>query len=171
MTGARSGGGLAAETQMGPLINARRLEAVETLVADAQQVGAKLLAGGARLSDAGFLHPLTVMGEVPETARAMQEEPFGPLALLTRVADVDETIARANAVPYGLAAYAFTPSLHDIHALSERLEVSNIAVNHLSSSEPELPFGGVKDSGMGREGGVEGLLAHTVAKSVSVRLA
>lgn len=166
----RVGSGQDAATTMGPLINARRVEAVEKLVDDAVDTGARLLTGGHRLGGRGFGYPLTIMGEVPDHARAMQEEPFGPLALLTRVSGVDEAITRANSVPYGLAGYGFTESARDIAALTERLEVGVLAINHLVISVPEAPYGGIKDSGYGREGGTEGLGCYTVSKNVLTRL-
>ncbi|MEJ1968414.1 MAG: aldehyde dehydrogenase family protein [Rhizomicrobium sp.] len=164
------GNGLDPETEMGPLINRRRLEAVETLVDDAKAAGARLLTGGSRIGNRGFVYPLTVLKDIPETARIMREEPFGPVALLNRVASVEEAVERANKVSYGLAGYAFTRSAHDIKVLTDKLEVGNLAINHLASSTPDVPFGGVKDSGYGREGGVEGLLGYTVVKTVSTLL-
>lgn len=162
----RVGRGTDEDTQMGPLINARRLAAVEDLVADARSAGAQLLAGGERIGNRGFAYPLTILSDVPDTALAMREEPFGPVALLNRVSDVDEAIDKANALPYGLSGYAFTQSARDIHYLTEKLEVGNLAVNHYASSDVDTPFGGVKDSGIGREGGVEGPLNFTVVKTV-----
>ncbi|MBO9603746.1 MAG: NAD-dependent succinate-semialdehyde dehydrogenase [Novosphingobium sp.] len=163
----RLGSGLDEATEMGPLINRRRLDSISGLVAEAQIVGAKLLAGGAQVDRPGNFYPLTVLADVPDDARIMREEPFGPVALLVRVRDVDEAIERANSVSYGLAGYAFTNSARDMQRLSTRLEVGNLAINHLMASDADLPFGGVKDSGLGREGGAEGPLNHTVVKTVS----
>jgi len=164
------GNGLNDDTEMGPLINSRRVSAVEALIADAKATGAHILAGGERIGDRGFSFPLTVLGNVSDTARAMREEPFGPMALLSRVSGVEEAIEKANSVRFGLAGYAFTRSALDIKILSQQLEVGNLAINHFSSSEPDVPFGGIKDSGIGREGGIEGPLAHTVAKTVMTLL-
>ena len=164
------GNGLKDDTEMGPLINSRRVSAVEALIADAKAGGAHVLAGGERIGDCGFGFPLTILDNVSDTARAMREEPFGPMALLSRVSGVEEAIEKANSVRFGLAGYAFTRSALDIKILSQRLEVGNLAINHFSSSEPDLPFGGIKDSGIGREGGVEGPLAHTVVKTVMTLL-
>ena len=161
------GDGLAADTQMGPVANDRRLAAMETLIADAKSKGARVVAGGSRIGNRGYFHELTVLADVPDDARAMNEEPFGPLALLSPVKTVDEAIEKANSLPYGLAAYAFTRSARNVDQLAERVEVGNLSINHLTASFAETPFGGVKDSGYGREGGTEGLECYTVAKNVS----
>lgn len=163
----RLGSGLDEETDMGPLINRRRLDTVAELVDEAKAAGAEVLAGGRRADRDGNFYPLTVLADVPDDARIMREEPFGPVALLVRVSGVDEAIERANAVDYGLAGYAFTNSARDMHRLTNGLEVGNLAINHLAASDADLPFGGVKDSGLGREGGAEGPLNHTVVKTVS----
>ena len=119
------------------------------------------------------IFPVTVLADVPDDARAMREEPFGPLALLSRVRNVDEAIEKANSVPYGLAAYAFTNSARNVDRLAEGVEVGNLSINHFVASSAETPFGGVKDSGFGREGctewaamlycGEERLTSHCVA--------
>lgn len=166
-TGVRLGSGLDETTDMGPLINQRRLESIAELVGDARAAGAELLAGGKQADRPGNFYPVTVLAQVPDDARIMREEPFGPVALLVRVKDVDEAIERANSVAYGLAGYAFTNSARDMQRLSNRLEVGNLAINHLMASDADLPFGGVKDSGLGREGGAEGPLNHTIVKTVS----
>jgi succinate-semialdehyde dehydrogenase/glutarate-semialdehyde dehydrogenase len=152
---------------MGPLANPRRLEAMETLVADAKARGARVVAGGSRIGNQGYFFPLTVLADVPEDARAMREEPFGPLALINPVRSLDEAIEKSNALPYGLAAYAFTRSSENADRLADGVEVGNLSINHLVSSVAETPFGGVKDSGYGREGGIEGLQCYTVTKNVS----
>jgi succinate-semialdehyde dehydrogenase/glutarate-semialdehyde dehydrogenase len=161
------GNGLDPDNQMGPLANERRLAAMESFVADARAKGARITTGGSRIGNLGYYFPLTVIADVPDNARAMQEEPFGPLALLTPVRSVEEAIEKANSVPYGLAGYAFTNSAGNVEALSQGLEVGNLSVNHFVASSAETPFGGVKDSGFGREGGVEGLQCYTVVKNVS----
>ncbi len=161
------GNGLDPAVQIGPLANRRRVEAIETFVADAESKGARVLCGGKRVGNRGYFFPLTVLADVPDEARAMREEAFGPLALLNRVRNVDEAIRRANALPYGLAGYAFTGSTRNVERLSSELEVGNLSINHFTASLPETPFGGVKDSGYGREGGTEGLTCYTVAKNVS----
>jgi succinate-semialdehyde dehydrogenase/glutarate-semialdehyde dehydrogenase len=161
------GNGLDPANQMGPLANERRIAAMEMFVADATAKGARVAAGGSRIGNRGYYFPLTVLADVPDDARAMHEEPFGPLALLSRVRSLDEAIEKANSVPYGLAGYAFTNSARNADRLADGVEVGNLSINHLVASSAETPFGGVKDSGIGREGGVEGLLCYTVVKNVS----
>lgn len=161
------GNGLDRSNQMGPLANARRIDAMETLVADARTRGARVLAGGHRLGNSGYFYPLTVLADVPDDARAMNEEPFGPLALVNPVKTLDEAIEKANSLPYGLAAYAFTRSARNADALADGIEAGNLSINHFVASVAETPFGGVKESGYGREGGTEGLQCYTVVKNVS----
>ncbi len=161
------GDGLDESNQMGPLANHRRIEAMEALVADAKDKGAKVMAGGSRIGNRGYYFPLTVLAEVPDAARVMSEEPFGPLAIINPVKSLDEAIEKANSLPYGLAAYAFTNSARNVEALAERVEAGNLSINHLTASIAETPFGGVKESGYGREGGTEGLECYTVVKNVS----
>jgi succinate-semialdehyde dehydrogenase/glutarate-semialdehyde dehydrogenase len=161
------GNGMDPSTQMGPLANARRIDAMESLIADAKAKGARVLAGGSRLGNRGYFFPLTVLADVPDDARAMNEEPFGPLALVNPIKTLDEAIEKANALPYGLAAYAFTQSAYNADVLAERVEAGNLSINHFVASVAETPFGGVKESGYGREGGTEGLRCYTVVKNVS----
>jgi succinate-semialdehyde dehydrogenase / glutarate-semialdehyde dehydrogenase len=161
------GDGLDPQTQMGPVANDRRMAAMASLIADARAKGARVVAGGNRIGNRGYFHELTVLADVPDEARAMHEEPFGPLALLSPVKTLDEAIDKANSLPYGLAAYAFTRSARNVDQLAERVEVGNLSINHLTASFAETPFGGVKDSGYGREGGTEGLECYTIAKNVS----
>lgn len=164
------GNGLDPETEIGPLANGRRLEAIEALVTDAKAKGARVMAGGSRVGNRGYLYPLTVLAEVPDDARAMNEEPFGPLALINPVRNLDEALEKANSLPFGLAGYAFTHSAAYADRLAEELEVGNLSINHLVASSPETPFGGVKESGYGREGGTEGLEGYSVVKNVSHRI-
>jgi len=161
------GNGLDPANQMGPLANERRLAAMEALVADAREKGARVTTGGSRIGNLGYYFPLTVLADVPDDARAMREEPFGPLALLSPVESIDEAIEKANSVPYGLAGYAFTNSATTAERLAQGVEVGNLSINHFVASSAETPFGGVKDSGIGREGGTEGLQCYTVVKNVS----
>jgi succinate-semialdehyde dehydrogenase/glutarate-semialdehyde dehydrogenase len=161
------GDGMDPTNQMGPVANDRRLAAMDALIADAKSKGARVVAGGSRIGNRGYFHELTVLADVPDDARAMNEEPFGPLALLSPVKTVDEAIEKANSLPYGLAAYAFTKSARNVDQLAERVEVGNLSINHLTASFAQTPFGGVKDSGYGREGGTEGLDCYTIAKNVS----
>jgi succinate-semialdehyde dehydrogenase / glutarate-semialdehyde dehydrogenase len=161
------GNGLDPTSQMGPLANARRIDAMETLVADAKSKGGRVLAGGHRIGNRGYYFPLTVIADLPDDARAMNEEPFGPLALVNPVKTLDEAIEKANSLPFGLAAYAFTRSAHNADRLADGVEAGNLSINHFVASVAETPFGGVKDSGYGREGGTEGLQCYTVVKNVS----
>ena len=161
------GNGLDPSTQMGPVANARRIAAMERLVSDAKKRGAKVLSGGSRIEGRGYHYPLTVIADVQDDALAMHEEPFGPLALLSPFRHLDEAIEKANSLPYGLAGYAFTNSSSYAYRLSEEIDVGNLSINHFVASIAETPFGGVKESGYGREGGVEGLECYTVVKNVS----
>ena len=167
----RVGDGMDPAMQMGPLANERRLAAMEHLVADAVSRGARVLSGGSRIGNRGHYFPPTVLADVPDDAIAMQQEPFGPLALVARVGSLDEAIGRANSLPFGLAAYAFTRSAETAAILADRVECGNLSINHFVASVAETPFGGVKDSGYGREGGTEGLACYTVAKNVSHKTA
>lgn len=167
----KTGNGLDDGIEMGPVANARRIEALESLVGDAVSKGAKLLAGGERSRGRGYFYPPTVLAEVPEEARVMHEEPFGPLAVINPVASLDEAIAKANGVPFGLAAYAFTDSAANVDQITDELEAGNVSINTLEASVAATPFGGVKESGFGREGGAEGLHHYTVIKNVSHRMA
>jgi len=163
----KPGNGLDPATRMGPLANLRRIAAMEAFTADAKAKGARLLSGGSRAAGRGYFFPLTVLADVPDDARAMQEEPFGPLALLSPFHSLEEAIEKANSLPYGLAGYAFTNSARNANRLAEELEVGNLSINHFVASIAETPFGGVKESGYGREGGIEGLECYTVVKNVS----
>ncbi|PWJ16969.1 NAD-dependent succinate-semialdehyde dehydrogenase [Jannaschia seohaensis] len=153
--------------EMGPLANERRLPALLDLIEDACAKGGELITGGSRIGNRGhFLQP-TVLANVPDDARVMQEEPFGPLAVVNPVASVDEAIARANATPYGLAAYAFTNRADYVDRITRGVEAGNLSFNTLEASLPETPFGGVRASGTGREGGTEGLENYMIVKTVS----
>jgi succinate-semialdehyde dehydrogenase/glutarate-semialdehyde dehydrogenase len=163
------GQGTRDDVVMGPLASSRRREAVESLVADAIQVGGRLLTGGLRTEGAGYFYPLTVLADVPAMARVLHEEPFGPIAILIPFDSLSDAIAQANAVNYGLAAYAFTSCADTIAMLSDNVACGNLAINHFGASSAETPMGGVKDSGLGREGGSEGLEGYTVAKTVIYR--
>jgi succinate-semialdehyde dehydrogenase / glutarate-semialdehyde dehydrogenase len=142
------GNGLDQSTQMGPLANARRIDAMETLVADAKAKGARVLAGGHRLGNRGYFFPLTVLADLPDDARAMNEEPFGPLALVNPVKTLDEAIEKANSLPYGLAGYAFTRSAANADRLADGIEVGNLSINHFVASVAETPFGGARIAAM-----------------------
>jgi succinate-semialdehyde dehydrogenase/glutarate-semialdehyde dehydrogenase len=161
------GDGLADGTTMGPLANARRVAAMEGFVADAVGKGAKLRTGGARAGNKGYFFQPTVLTDIPADARVMHEEPFGPLALMLPFATFDEAIAESNRLPYGLAAYAFTRSNATATALGAEIESGMVGINHHGLALTETPFGGVKDSGYGSEGGAEGLEPYMVTKFVS----
>lgn len=165
----RVGAGLDASSQMGPLANPRRVGAMEALIADAEQRGARLLAGGARTGDkaANFFEP-TVIADVPYDARAMTEEPFGPIALLHPFDTEEQAIAEANRLPYGLGAYAFTENGRRQNRLADAIETGMIGINGVQLSQGDSPFGGVKDSGFGSEDGPEGVQAHLVTKTVHI---
>jgi succinate-semialdehyde dehydrogenase/glutarate-semialdehyde dehydrogenase len=165
------GNGLDANTQMGPVANHRRIEALEALAADARARGARVLAGGERLGNRGYFFPPTVLAELPDDARAMREEPFGPMAIINPVRCIDEAIEKANSLPFGLAAYAFTHSAARAEHLAQSIEAGNVSINTLEASVAEVPFGGVKDSGYGREGGAEGLSHYVTVKTVSHQMA
>ena len=167
----RVGDGLDPETEMGPVANDRRLEALLGMAADARAKGARVLTGGERLGNRGYFFPVTVLAETPDDTRALSEEPFGPLALINPVRSLDEAIARANSLPFGLAAYAFTHSAANVDRLTDEIECGNLSINTLEASVAETPFGGVKQSGYGREGGAEGLHHYMIAKTVSHRMA
>jgi succinate-semialdehyde dehydrogenase/glutarate-semialdehyde dehydrogenase len=140
---------------------------MEAMVADARAKGARVLAGGTRIGNRGYYFPLTVLADVPDDARAMYDEPFGPLAVIAPVKSLDLAIEKANSLPYALAAYAFTRSAKNADQLADGVEAGNLSINNLVASIAETPFGGVKDSGYGREGGSEGLTHYTVVKNVS----
>ena len=149
------GDGLLPETKMGPLAQARRVGAVAAFVDDARERGATVLTGGAPIPGVGNFFSPTVIADLPEDARLMTEEPFGPVLGIARFKTIDEVLARANSLPYGLAAYAFTGSNRNAHALSTGLEAGMVTINHLGLALAETPFGGIKDSGIGSEGGTE----------------
>jgi succinate-semialdehyde dehydrogenase/glutarate-semialdehyde dehydrogenase len=161
------GNSLDESKRMGPLAHARRLSAVEEFVRDAETHGAKLRAGGRRLNEPGFFFAPTVLSDVPNTARIMSEEPFGPIAIINPFSDVDRVFAEANRLPYGLAAFGFSKSARITTMLGDRLEAGMVGVNTFQISVPESPFGGVKESGHGSEEGIEGLEACLVTKFVS----
>jgi len=162
------GNGLAEGTTLGPLANARRLTAVGKVVSDARQRGAKVLFGGDRVGETGNFFAPTVLNDVPLDADVFNNEPFGPVAALRAFDTLDEAIAESNRLPYGLAGYAFTRSIRNAHLLAQRLELGMLWINQPATPSAEMPFGGVKDSGYGSEGGPEALEAYLVTKSVSI---
>ncbi len=162
------GDGMDSASTMGPLANPRRVEAMERFVADAEQRGAEILTGGKSGSNQGFFYQPTVIRNAPDNSLLMTEEPFGPLAPITPFSAFDEALTKANSLPFGLASYIFTASTETALAASDGLEAGMVAVNSLGLGLVETPFGGVKDSGYGQEGGTEGLEAFTVKKFVSL---
>lgn len=164
------GNGLAEETGMGPLANPRRVEALDALVADAQNHGARLVTGGRRRGNVGNFFEPTVLAEVPAAARIMNEEPFGPVAIVNPVPSLDAAISESNRLPYGLASYAFTGSGATARRLVAEIEAGMVSVNHYGLGLPETPFGGVRDSGYGSEGGAEGITPYQTTKFSTVRL-
>jgi len=165
------GDGLDAATKMGPMANPRRISAMDMFVSDARSHGGKVGAGGtATKVDGranGFFFSPTVLSDVPETARIMNEEPFGPVAIINPFSDFDSVIKAANRLPYGLAAYAFTKSARRVNLLGEQLEAGMIGINSYQIAVPESPFGGIKESGHGSEEGIEGLDACLVTKFIT----
>ena len=167
----RVGDGADPETTMGPMANARRIEMMESLVADAVDRGARLETGGKRIGNSGYFFEPTVLSGMTPDMRAMNEEPFGPVALVSRVSTLDEAITEANRLDYGLAAYAFTGSAQSMSLLRARIEAGMLSINHQGLALPELPFGGVKESGYGSEGGSEALEPYLVTRLVTQRAA
>lgn len=160
------GNGMDAATEMGPCANDRRIPALTALVDDARTKGAVVATGGARYGDKGYFFQPTVLLNVPHDAIIMREEPFGPIAVLNPVRSLDHAIEQANSVQYGLAGYAFTNRADYIDQMVDEVEVGNLSINTLEASMPETPFGGVKSSGYGREGGAEGLDNYMTVKNV-----
>lgn len=163
----RIGNGLQPDTQVGPLANPRQLAKMEALVADALAKGATLLAGGKRLQGQGFFFEPTVLADVPMTARVMHEEPFGPIAILMPFDEMSDGLQEANRLPYGLSAYAFTASARTAIDVADGLEAGMIGINQYRIVATELPFGGLKESGHGSEGGVEGIEHYLTHKFIS----
>ncbi len=160
------GNGLDAGSQMGPMANARRPEAIDRLIDDATARGAKLHTGGERIGNAGYFYAATVLSEIPLDALIMNEEPFGPVALLNRFSGEEAMIAEANRLPYGLAAYAWTESAARQKRLAREIETGMLGLNTTMIGGSDSPFGGVKWSGHGAEDGPEGLMACLVTKAV-----
>lgn len=161
------GDGLDESTQMGPLAHQRRVPAMSRFVQDALERGGKLALGGEPLSGVGSFFPPTVLTDLPDDAMLMTEEPFGPLAPVVPFSDTDEVIRRANSLPFGLSSYVFTNSLQTAHRAATGIESGMVNINHFGSALPETPFGGVKDSGIGSEGGLETFDGYLVTKFVT----
>ena len=161
------GNGLDEGINMGPLAHDRRLTAIEGFVADAVEKGAKILTGGKRKGNKGYFFEPTVMTDVSKDSRIMNEEPFGPLAPINSFSSIDEVVEEANRLNYGLAAYAYTNSAKTAQHLGAAIESGQVSINHHGLGLVDTPFGGVKDSGYGSEGGPEGLDAYMTTKLVS----
>ena len=162
------GNGLEEETTMGPMSNYRRIESMGNLVQDAVKCGAKLVTGGKRWGNVGFFWEPTVLVDVPDHSKIMQEEPFGPVAPIIPFDSLDEVIEKSNSLQYGLAAYVFTQSDNTRELLVNSLESGGIAFNSAAPVPSDLPYGGLKDSGYGYEGGIEGVEAYLHKKLVSL---
>jgi succinate-semialdehyde dehydrogenase/glutarate-semialdehyde dehydrogenase len=161
------GDGLAKDTTMGPTANPRRIDAMQTFIGDAVKHGAKVRAGGNRIGNKGNFFEPTVITDVPKDARVMNEEPFGPLAVITPFSTFDEVVSEANRLPYGLASYAYTRSAKTANAIAASVEAGMMSINHHGLALPEVPFGGVKDSGYGSEGGLEAIEGYLNTKFVT----
>ncbi|MGH8218492.1 MAG: NAD-dependent succinate-semialdehyde dehydrogenase [Steroidobacteraceae bacterium] len=160
------GDGLTEGSQMGPMANPRRPAAMEQFIGDARSQGARLLAGGERQGKEGFFWQPTVLADVPVPARIMNEEPFGPVAVITPFATFEDAVEQANRLPYGLAAYAFTESGKRAMLIGDAIEAGMVAINAVTVAAADAPFGGVKESGFGAEDGPEGLEACLVTKTI-----
>ena len=160
--------GLSEGTQMGPLANSRRIDAMSVFTEDAVKKGAKLLTGGQRLGTTGNFWQPTILADVPLEAKVFNDEPFGPMAAIRPFDTLEEAIREANRLPYGLAGYGFTKSLKNADLLARRLEVGMVWINMPAMPSAEMPFGGVKDSGYGSEGGPEALEAYLNARAIAI---
>ena len=163
--GVKTGNGLDADTKMGPLANVRRPAAIGALVEDARAKGAKVLAGGERGTNGFFFQP-TLLADVPDSADIMSNEPFGPVAVTAPFETFDDAIEKANRLPFGLAAFAFTENGRRANMLGDAIESGMVGINTFAISMADAPFGGVKESGFGSEGGSEGLDSYMVVKAV-----
>jgi succinate-semialdehyde dehydrogenase/glutarate-semialdehyde dehydrogenase len=155
-------------SQMGPMANSRRIDAMQRLVADAMAKGAKLRLGGRRMQRDGYFFEPTILTDVPADAAIMNEEPFGPVALINPFDEIESAIEEANRLPYGLAAYAFTGSAATAKIVSEKVESGMVSINHFGLGLPEAPFGGMKESGYGFEGGAEAIEAYLQTRFVTI---
>ncbi|RZS77119.1 NAD-dependent succinate-semialdehyde dehydrogenase [Pigmentiphaga kullae] len=161
------GDGLGKGVEMGPLAHERRLMAMETFLDDASQRGGRIVTGGSRMGEKGNFFSPAVVTDIPDDSKLMTEEPFGPIAPVTRFKTTEEVLKRANSLPFGLASYVFTNSLKTATAVSNGLEAGMVNINHFGVALAETPFGGVKDSGIGSEGGVETFDGYLVTKFIT----
>ena len=144
---------------------------MEKLLDDARKSGAKIETGGEKIGTSGNFFAPTILNDVPLTADVFNNEPFGPVAAVRGFDSLDEALTEANRLPYGLAGYAFTRSIKNAHLISQRMEVGMLWINQPAAPTPEMPFGGVKDSGYGSEGGPEAIEGYVVTKAVSIMAA
>jgi succinate-semialdehyde dehydrogenase/glutarate-semialdehyde dehydrogenase len=161
------GDGLEKGNTMGPMANARRIDTMESFVNDAKDRGGKIATGGNRRGNQGYFFEPTVITDVPDDCKVMTQEPFGPLAPVVPFKTFDEVVERANSLPFGLASYAFTGSTQTANLIGDALQSGMVGVNSVAISTPETPFGGIKESGYGSEGGIEGLSAYLNTKFIS----
>jgi len=161
------GDGLERGITMGPMANARRIDTMEAFVNDAKDRGGKIATGGNRRGNQGYFFEPTVVTDVPDDSKVMTQEPFGPIAPVVTFKSFDEVVERANSLPFGLAAYAFTGSAQTANLIGDALQSGMVGVNSIAISTPETPFGGIKESGYGSEGGIEGLQAYLNTKFIS----
>ena len=168
MASLKMGNGLDDGVALGPLVNAEGRDKVVELVEDAVSKGAKILTGGKRPDGPGFFYPATVLANVPNNANMLTEEIFGPVAAIQTFKSEDEVIARANDTEYGLVAYLYTRDLSRGMRVSEKLDFGMIGLNRGLVSDPAAPFGGMKQSGIGREGAHEGLMEFLETQYISV---
>ncbi|RYY44252.1 MAG: NAD-dependent succinate-semialdehyde dehydrogenase [Sphingomonadales bacterium] len=165
--GVKVGDGFAPDTQMGPLIHERRLRAVEALVDDAVDRGARIEAGGRRIGNRGAFFEPTIISHVDASMRIMNEEPFGPVALVSPFTSLDDAIAEANRLPVGLGAFAFTRNAATAQRLADEIETGMLSLNHIGFGLPEVPFGGIGDSGYGSEGGSDAIEPYLTPKFIT----
>jgi succinate-semialdehyde dehydrogenase / glutarate-semialdehyde dehydrogenase len=161
------GDGLDAGTTMGPLAHDRRLQAIEGFVSDAVDHGAEIQTGGDRIGDKGYFFAPTILTHASKNSRVMNDEPFGPVSVMIPFSEFDEAVAEANRLPYGLAAYAWTKSAKTANLIGSAVESGMVSINNVGLALPEVPFGGVKDSGYGSEGGSEAIDAYMNSKFIS----
>lgn len=162
----KTGDGMLADTQMGPMSNARRLDTMDRLVADATRHGAEITTGGKRTGNAGFFFEPTVLSNVSEDSAIMNEEPFGPVVVAASFSQDDEVLARANRLPFGLGGFFYTKDVNRARKMAADLELGLVGINTCLVALPEAPFGGVKESGYGSEGGIEGIDSHLTTKFI-----
>ena len=161
------GNGLEKDVEMGPLAHERRVPTMSKFVEDARKHGGKIVLGGEPISGPGNFFSPTILTDVPDDSMVMTEEPFGPIAPIVRFKEADEVIKRANSLPFGLSSYLFTNSLQTATRVSNALEAGMVNINHFGSALPETPFGGIKDSGIGSEGGSETFDGYLVTKFIT----